>query len=160
MKKPLVAIIMGSASDLPVMNKACDTLKSFGIAHKVVIASAHRTPKLLHDSVAKFERAGAAVYIAGAGGAAHLPGVIASMTIKPVIGVPINSKLMGLDSLLSIAQMPSGVPVAAMAVDGAANAAIFAAQILAVGDKSLAKKITEMREQAAKKIAESNKALN
>jgi len=160
MKKPLVAIIMGSANDLPVMNKACDTLKSLGIAYKIVVASAHRSPKLLRESVASFEHAGAAVYIAGAGGAAHLPGVIASMTIKPVIGVPINSKLMGLDSLLSIAQMPSGVPVAAMAVDGAANAAILAAQILAIGDNALAKKIIEMREQSAKKIEESNKGLN
>ncbi|MFA5160982.1 MAG: 5-(carboxyamino)imidazole ribonucleotide mutase [Elusimicrobiales bacterium] len=160
MEKIKVAVVMGSESDLPVMRKACDTLKTLGIAHKTFIASAHRTPELLAAIVARCERAGALVYIAGAGGAAHLPGVIASMTLRPVIGVPVNSKLSGLDSLLSIAQMPSGVPVAAMAVDGSANAAILAAQILAAADKNIHKKLALLRRGAAEKISQANDRLN
>jgi len=129
----LVGIIMGSESDLPVMKKASDTLLQFEVAHEIKIVSAHRT---VHEMISYGEGAkerGLEVIIAGAGGAAHLPGMIASVTLLPVIGVPIKtSSLDGIDSLLSIAQMPSGIPVATVAINGSANAAILACQILAI----------------------------
>ena len=142
-----VAIIMGSDSDWRVMKSAVDTLKNFGVDVEVTVASAHRTPQKVHDFV---RNSGAKIFIAAAGMAAHLAGVVASLTTKPVIGVPISSEpFKGLDSLLSTVQMPGGIPVATMAINGAKNAAIFAAQILALQDDALAKKITAYREQMA-----------
>jgi 5-(carboxyamino)imidazole ribonucleotide mutase len=140
-----VAILMGSDSDLPIMQKAFVVLEEFGVNYCVTVASAHRSPGYLHGFLDKCEQEGIAVYIAGAGGAAHLAGVVASSTVKPVIGVPINSKLNGLDSLLSTAQMPFGIPVATVAVDGAANAAMLAVEILAVADKKLQSKLSKKR---------------
>jgi 5-(carboxyamino)imidazole ribonucleotide mutase len=132
--KPVVGIIMGSSSDWETMQRAAETLDSLGIAHEVRVVSAHRTPDLLFEYASSARARGLKVIIAGAGGAAHLPGMTAAKTSIPVLGVPIQSKAMnGLDSLLSIAQMPSGVPVATFAIGaaGAANAALFAAAILA-----------------------------
>ncbi len=145
-----VAIIIGSDSDLGVMKAAVDTLKNFGVDVELTVASAHRTPQKVHDFV---KISSAQIFIAAAGMAAHLAGVVASLTTKPVIGVPINSEpFKGLDSLLSIVQMPGGVPVATMAVNGAKNAALFAVEILALQDDSLAKKLISYREQMAEEI--------
>lgn len=145
-----VAVIMGSDSDWRVMKSAVDTLKNFGVDVEVTVASAHRTPQKVHDFVRNSD---AEIFIAAAGMAAHLAGVTASLTTKPVIGVPISSEpFKGLDSLLSTVQMPGGVPVATMAINGAKNAAIFAAQILALQDDALAKKLTAYREQMAADI--------
>ena len=145
-----VAVIMGSDSDWRVMKSAVDTLKNFGVDVEVTVASAHRTPQKVHDFVRNSD---AQIFIAAAGMAAHLAGVTASLTTKPVIGVPISSEpFKGLDSLLSTVQMPGGVPVATMAINGAKNAAIFAAQILALQDDALAKKITAYREQMAAEV--------
>ena len=152
-----VAIIMGSATDWGVMKSAVDTLKNFDVEFEVTVASAHRTPQKVHDFV---ENSDAQIFIAAAGMAAHLAGVVASLTIKPVIGVPINSEpFKGLDSLLSTVQMPSGVPVATMAVNGAKNAALFAVEILALGDDELAKKLIAYREQMAETIELKDKNL-
>ncbi len=141
---------MGSDSDWRVMKSAVDTLKNFGVDVEVTVASAHRTPQKVHDFVRNSD---AQIFIAAAGMAAHLAGVTASLTTKPVIGVPISSEpFKGLDSLLSTVQMPGGVPVATMAINGAKNAAIFAAQILALQDDALAKKLTAYREQMAADI--------
>ena len=138
-----VAIIMGSDSDWSVMKSAVDTLKSFGVEVQVTVASAHRTPQKVHDFVTNSD---AQIFIAAAGMAAHLAGVVASLTTKPVIGVPINSEpFKGLDALLSTVQMPGGIPVATMAVNGAKNAALFAVEILALADDELAKKLTAYR---------------
>lgn len=145
-----VAIIMGSDSDWGVMKAAVDTLKSFGVEVDLTVASAHRTPQKVHDFVTSST---AQVFIAAAGMAAHLAGVVASFTTKPVIGVPISSEpFKGLDSLLSTVQMPGGVPVATMAVNGAKNAALFATEILALQDDTLAKKLISYREQMAAEI--------
>ena len=145
-----VAIIMGSDSDWGVMKSAAETLKSFGVDVTVTVASAHRTPQKVHDFVAGSD---AKIFIAAAGMAAHLAGVVASLTTKPVIGVPINSEpFRGLDSLLSTVQMPGGIPVATMAVNGAKNAALFAIQILALADTDLAEKLTDYRRQMAAQI--------
>lgn len=145
-----VAIIMGSDSDWGVMKKAVDTLKSFDVEAEVTVASAHRTPQKVHDFV---KNSSAQIFIAAAGMAAHLAGVVASLTTKPVIGVPINSEpFKGLDSLLSTVQMPGGIPVATMAVNGAKNAALFAVEILALNDNDLAKKLISYREQMAAEI--------
>ena len=145
-----VAVIMGSDSDWRVMKSAVDTLKNFGVDVEVTVASAHRTPQKVHDFVRNSD---AQIFIAAAGMAAHLAGVTASLTTKPVIGVPISSEpFKGLDSLLSTVQMPGGVPVATMAINGAKNAALFAAQILALQDDALAKKLTAYREQMAADI--------
>jgi len=144
-------IFMGSESDLPVMNKATELLAEFGVDHKVVVASAHRSPDYLHRLLEEAER-DTGVYIAGAGGAAHLAGVLASRTVKPVIGVPIGTKMGGLDSLLSTVQMPKGVPVATVAVDGAANAAILALEILALSDAVLRTRVQAWRKQQAETI--------
>jgi 5-(carboxyamino)imidazole ribonucleotide mutase len=137
-----VAIIMGSDSDLPVMQEAARILEHFGVDYALTVVSAHRTPKRMFDFAASAHESGFGVIIAGAGGAAHLPGMVASITHLPVIGVPVQSKTMsGLDSLYSIVQMPPGVPVATMAINGARNAGIMAAQILAVGNPELAHKV-------------------
>jgi len=131
MTTPLVGIIMGSDSDLPVMQAAADVLKEFSIPYEISTVSAHRTPDKMVEYAKTAQKRGLKVIIAGAGGAAHLPGMTASMTTLPVIGVPIKSKTLdGIDSLLSIMQMPSGVPVATMAINGAKNAALFAIKIL------------------------------
>jgi len=137
-----VGIIMGSDSDLPVMKEAADFLDEMGIPYELTIVSAHRTPKRLYDYAEKAIDNGFSVIIAGAGGSAHLPGMVASITTLPVIGVPIKSKsLDGVDSLYSIVQMPPGIPVATMAINGARNAGIFAASILSAGNKELTDKL-------------------
>jgi 5-(carboxyamino)imidazole ribonucleotide mutase len=139
-----VAIVMGSKSDAQVLQAAADILAEFGIEHEVHVISAHRTPKRAAEFAAGAAEAGFEVIIAGAGGAAHLPGVIASLTPLPVIGVPVNTKaLAGLDSLLSIVQMPSGVPVATVGIDAAKNAGILAAQILGTADPEVRRKVVE-----------------
>ncbi len=133
-----VGILMGSDSDLPIMKKAADMLEKLGIEYEMTIISAHRMPDVFVDYATKAEERGIEVIIAGAGGAAHLPGMCAALFDLPVIGIPIHTKsLGGVDSLYSIVQMPSGIPVATVAIDGAANAAILAAKILAVSDKNL-----------------------
>lgn len=148
MSKPLVGIIMGSDSDLPVMKAAAQMCEEFGIEYEVTIVSAHRTPKRLVKYSEGAEKRGLRVIIAGAGGAAHLPGMVASLTPLPVIGVPVKgSSLEGMDSLLSIVQMPGGVPVATVAINGAKNAGILAAQILGVKSKDTRKKIKEYKEK-------------
>lgn len=145
-----VSIIMGSKSDLTVMEPAKIFLREFGVASEERIISAHRSPRVLVKYIKEAEERGIQVFIAGAGKAAHLPGVIASQTTAVVIGVPIKtSDLGGMDSLLSIVQMPSGVPVATVAINGAHNAAILAVQILALSDKSLKKKLAEHKEELA-----------
>jgi 5-(carboxyamino)imidazole ribonucleotide mutase len=142
--QPRVGIIMGSTSDLETMRAAATTLGELGVACELRVVSAHRTPDLMFAYASEAQGRGIEVIIAGAGGAAHLPGMVATKTNLPVIGVPVESKaLKGLDSLLSIAQMPAGVPVATMAIGGAANAALYAARILALHDAALAKKLTE-----------------
>ena len=147
---PLVAVVMGSSSDLPVMQDAVDVLERFGVPHEVRVVSAHRTP----DDMIAFGHAAAArglrVIIAGAGGAAHLPGMLSSVTTLPVIGVPVAlAHLDGLDSLLSIVQMPRGVPVATMAVNGSRNAGLLAVRILAGGDPVLTARMQEFQEEIA-----------
>lgn len=150
-----VAIVMGSKSDWGVMSAAVETLKDFGIENEVRIISAHRTPDLAADFARNAAANGIGVIIAGAGGAAHLGGVIAAMTNVPVIGVPIRTQTMGgLDSLLSIVQMPSGIPVATMAIDGAKNAALYAVAILALNDRELAAKLEEFRRKQTQKVLE------
>ena len=151
---------MGSASDLEVMTPALTTLEQFGIPFDKRVLSAHRNPGPLAEYVGSLAGAGCEVIIAGAGGAAHLPGVIAALTTIPVIGVPVRSKALGgLDSLLSIVQMPSGIPVATMAIDGAKNAAIFAMQILATGDPQIAGRLAAFKASLAGKIAKANEEL-
>ncbi len=141
---PRVGIIMGSKSDLETMRAAATTLEELGVAFELRVVSAHRTPDLMFRYASEAKARGIETIIAGAGGAAHLPGMVATKTNLPVIGVPVESKaLKGLDSLLSIAQMPAGVPVATMAIGGAANAALFAARILALHDAELARKLDE-----------------
>ena len=155
-----VAIVMGSDSDLPVMKKAFGILEEFGISYHVALASAHRTPKKLAGFVAAEEEKGVDCFIAGAGMAAALPGVVASLTDKPVIGVPLSSaNLDGMDALLSIVQMPSGMPVATVAIDGAKNAAYLAAQIGALSDAGLAKKYKNFREEQGRQIYEKDEKL-
>ena len=147
---PLVAVVMGSSSDLPVMQGAVDVLAEFGIPHEVRVVSAHRTPRemLAYGDIAASR--GIKVLIAGAGGAAHLPGMLASVTTLPVVGVPVAlSTLDGMDSLLSIVQMPKGVPVATMAVNGARNAGLLAVRILATHDADLAERMAEFQEHIA-----------
>ncbi|MFZ4694852.1 MAG: 5-(carboxyamino)imidazole ribonucleotide mutase [Verrucomicrobiia bacterium] len=162
MPSPLVAILMGSESDFEMMDRCHKTLREFGIAHEVRVMSAHRTP----DAVASFVRGaparGIRVFIAAAGGAAHLAGAVAAHTSLPVIGVPLAAtELQGLDALLSTVQMPSGVPVATVAIGrfGAVNAAVLAVQILALGDPALAKKLADWREAMRLKVEAADKAL-
>ena len=155
----LVGIIMGSASDLPVMQAAADILKKFNIAYEIDIVSAHRTPDKMFSYAQDAVKRGLKVIIAGAGGAAHLPGMVASLTPLPVIGVPVKSSnsIDGWDSLLSIVQMPNGVPVATVAVNAAQNAGILAAQIIATGDKTLLKKLEDFKEELKAKVISSAK---
>ena len=156
MKK--VGIIMGSKSDLPVMQNAIDILQEFGIETKVNIVSAHRTPEKMFDYANNSKHNNIGVIIAGAGGAAHLPGMIASITPLPVIGVPVKSRnsIDGWDSMLSILQMPDGVPVATVALNGAKNAGILAAQILGIESSSISLKISEYKESLKSKVIESD----
>jgi len=144
--KPIVAIIMGSDSDSPVMDEAAKVLDEFGIPYRYTIVSAHRTPERMFEFSRQAHKDGYKVIIAGAGGAAHLPGMVAAISPLPVIGVPVKSRtLSGWDSLLSIAQMPSGVPVATMAINGAKNAGLMAVQILSAGQKELMEKMIEYK---------------
>jgi len=148
MKKDImkVAIVMGSISDEPIMKNASDTLKRFGVEFKIHILSAHRMPNKTKEFAEGLKKNGVGVVIAGAGKAAHLPGVIASYTTLPVIGVPIKtSDLGGMDSLLSIVQMPSGVPVACVAINGAKNAALLAVEIIALSDEGMAKRMQKFK---------------
>ena len=143
-----VSIVMGSDSDLPVMKKAAEMLEKFGISYEMTIISAHRMPDVFFDYAKTAEERGIKVIIAGAGGAAHLPGMCAAIFPLPVIGIPISTKNVGgVDSLYSIVQMPSGIPVATVAIDGAANAGILAAKILAVSDPSLVEKLKAYKEE-------------
>ena len=157
-----VGIIMGSKSDLPVMQEAIDVLKSFDIKIEVDIISAHRTPEKMMEYGKKAHQRGLKVIIAGAGGAAHLPGMIASLTPLPVIGVPVKSSnsIDGWDSVLSILQMPGGVPVATVALNGAKNAGILATQIVGTSDPSILNKIEAYKEVLKTKVTESSKNLN
>lgn len=148
-----VAVIMGSASDWDVMAPACATLEEFGVPYEKRVLSAHRNPGPLAEYVSAVADRGCELIIAGAGGAAHLPGVIAAQTTLPVIGVPVKSKALGgLDSLLSMVQMPSGIPVATMAIDGARNAALYAISILALGDPQLSQKLRQFRKDQSDKV--------
>jgi 5-(carboxyamino)imidazole ribonucleotide mutase len=152
-EQPLVGIIMGSTSDLVTMRDAATTLQELGVAFEIRIVSAHRTPDLMFRYAAEAAGRGLKVIVAGAGGAAHLPGMVAAKTSLPVIGVPVESHaLKGLDSLLSIVQMPAGVPVATMAIGNAVNAALFAARILALGDADLAQRLSERTERIAREV--------
>lgn len=158
MKK--VAIVMGSDSDLGVLQSAAARLKSFGIPYEMRIISAHRTPAAAAEFSANAEQNGFGVILAAAGKAAHLAGVLASGTTLPVVGIPIRSSTLdGLDSLLSTVQMPSGIPVATVAIDGAENAAILAAQILALSDEALAEKVKAFKQELADKVAAKDKEL-
>lgn len=155
MSKPLVAIIMGSDSDWPVMKNAAQMLADFGVPYEAKVVSAHRTPDLMFAFAENAQKNGYQIIIAGAGGAAHLPGMVAAKTTLPVLGVPVPSKhLQGQDSLLSIVQMPKGIPVATFAIGdaGAANAGLFAISILANQDADLAKKLAEFRAKQSEKV--------
>ena len=155
-----VAVVMGSDSDFPVMKKALDVLREFDVEYDVLLASAHRTPAVIREFVTAAREKGFDCIIAGAGAAAHLPGVIASFTTLPVIGVPIDAtSLKGMDALLAIVQMPSGMPVATMAINGAKNAALFALQIGAVSDAVLAEKYQAYRDNMAAQVMEKNRKL-
>jgi 5-(carboxyamino)imidazole ribonucleotide mutase len=153
MDKPLVGIVMGSTSDLETMRSAATLLQELGVPFEMNVVSAHRTPDLMFRYAEGAKGRGLRAIIAGAGGAAHLPGMLATKTQLPVIGVPVESKaLKGLDSLLSIAQMPAGVPVATMAIGGAANAALYAARILALTDDALAGRLEERTARIAREV--------
>lgn len=158
-EKVLVGIIMGSASDLPIMQAAADILKKFDVSYEIDIVSAHRTPDKMFDYAQNAVKNGLKVIIAGAGGAAHLPGMVASLTPLPVIGVPVKSSnsIDGWDSLLSIVQMPNGVPVATVAVNAAQNAGILAAQIIATSDKAVLKKLEDFKQELKTKVHASAK---
>lgn len=152
--KPLVGIIMGSDSDLNVMQAASEILKQFNIPHEVTVVSAHRTPHLMIEYAGKAKERGLKVIIAGAGGAAHLPGMVASVTTLPVVGVPIKSSnsIDGWDSVLSILQMPNGVPVATVALNAAKNAGILAAQILGIADEQISKTVDDYKKTLNKEV--------
>jgi 5-(carboxyamino)imidazole ribonucleotide mutase len=155
MSQPLVGVVMGSSSDWEVMQHAVEQLKAFGIAHEAKVVSAHRTPDLLYEYAATAEARGLKVIIAGAGGAAHLPGMLAAKTIVPVLGVPVPSKyLKGQDSLLSIVQMPKGIPVATFAIGeaGAANAGLFAVAMIACEDAGVAERLKDFRRLQAETV--------
>ena len=158
--QPKVSIIMGSTSDLPVMEKAAALLNEFEIPFEINALSAHRTPKEVELFASKARENGIEVIIAAAGMAAHLPGVIASMTTIPVIGVPINATLDGMDALLAIVQMPPGIPVATVGINASLNAAILAIQILALGDRKLQTKLENYKESLKAKIVEANEKLS
>lgn len=155
--KPVVGIIMGSRSDLPTMQHAADTLKNFSVAYEMRVVSAHRTPKMMMSYADEAGNRGIKVIIAGAGGAAHLPGMVAANTTLPVLGVPIQSRaLRGIDSLLSIVQMPAGIPVGTLAIGkaGAVNAALLAISILALNDPNLARRYAEWRADNTRTVME------
>jgi len=161
MSNALVGIIMGSQSDLNIMEEAATFLKSVGISYEINIISAHRAPDVLADWATGARDRGMKVIIAGAGGAAHLPGVTAAFTTLPVIGVPVRSRISidGWDSILSILQMPSGVPVATVALDGARNAGILAAQIIGTYDEKVAGKLADMKIEMREKVLQSSREL-
>ncbi len=156
----VVSIIMGSTSDLPVMEKAAQVLNDLKIPFEINALSAHRTPEAVEKFAKGAEEKGIKVIIAAAGMAAHLPGVIASMTKLPIIGVPIKASLDGLDALLAIVQMPPGIPVATVGINGAQNAGILAAQMLSLGDKELALRVADFKENLKTKIEKANKDLS
>ncbi|MBL1232586.1 MAG: 5-(carboxyamino)imidazole ribonucleotide mutase [Vicingaceae bacterium] len=162
MSQPKISIIMGSDSDLPVMQQAADVIKSFNVPFEITIVSAHRTPKRMVEFAENAHQRGVEVIIAGAGGAAHLPGMVASITPLPVIGVPIKSSnsIDGWDSVLSILQMPGGVPVATVALNGAKNAGLLALQILSVGDKSIQQKMQTYKQDLNDAVMEKVKKIN
>jgi 5-(carboxyamino)imidazole ribonucleotide mutase len=160
MERALVGIIMGSKSDLDTMKAAADTLEEFGVPHEVQIVSAHRTPEMMFEYATSARDRGLKVIVAGAGGAAHLPGMVASLTTLPVVGVPVESKsLKGLDSLYSIVQMPAGIPVATVAIGNARNAALLALRILAVSDLAIADKLDKFRLDQQSLVAKMNEEL-
>lgn len=158
---PKIGIIMGSKSDLAVMQDAADVLKELGVAYEISVVSAHRTPDRMFSYARAAADRGLKVIIAGAGGAAHLPGMVASLTHLPVIGVPVKSSnsIDGWDSILSILQMPNGIPVATVALNAAKNAGILAAQILSTGDESLVQNLIKFKEELKKKVEESAKEM-
>lgn len=157
--KPVVSIIMGSTSDLPIMEKAAKFFDEMEIPFEMNALSAHRTPEKVEEFAKNANKRGIKVIIAAAGMAAHLPGVIASMTTLPVIGVPISSSLDGMDALLAIVQMPPGIPVATVGIDGSLNAAILALQMIASGDKNIENKLVAYKESLKKKIVKANEEL-
>lgn len=161
MASPKVGIIMGSKSDLPVMQQAADILEELGVAYELTIVSAHRTPHRMLEYAEGARGKGLQVIIAGAGGAAHLPGMVASLTTLPVIGVPVKSSnsIDGWDSILSILQMPGGIPVATVALDGAKNAGILAAEIVGASDNSIANNLQKYKDNLRDKVMESVKSL-
>lgn len=161
MSKALVSIVMGSDSDLPIMRQAGEILDKFGIGYEMEVMSAHRAPEIVFDFAKNAHKRGIKVIIAGAGGAAHLPGVIAALTPLPVIGVPIKSSISidGWDSILSILQMPSGIPVATMALDGAKNAGILSAQIIAIHNPEILEKIINYKNELRNQVIEKSKKL-
>lgn len=161
MSKPFVAILMGSDSDLPIMEAAFDVLTRLNIPFEAKVTSAHRTPEVTHTFVTDADARGCCVFICAAGMAAHLAGAVAANTLKPVVGVPINSSLDGLDALLSTVQMPGGIPVASVAIGkaGAKNAAYLAAQIMGVANPDLHQKLIEERKEAAQAVIEKDAAL-
>ena len=159
MTKAFVSILMGSDSDLPLLENTMSILKGFGIPFEAKVASAHRTPDVVSEYVTDAEKRGCAVFIGAAGLAAHLAGAIAANTTLPVIGIPMKSKYLdGIDALLSTVQMPSGIPVATVAIDGAVNAALLSIEILAVTDEELAKKLKDKRDADTKTVLEKNAA--
>lgn len=157
-----IGIIMGSKSDLPVMQDAADVLKEFGIDYEITVVSAHRTPERMFNYAKEAHGRGLKVIIAGAGGAAHLPGMVASITTLPVIGVPVKSSnsIDGWDSILSILQMPNGIPVATVALNAAKNAGLLAAQILATADESLMEKMQAYKDELRRKVEESAESID
>jgi 5-(carboxyamino)imidazole ribonucleotide mutase len=159
---PIVSIIMGSTSDLPLMQEAAKILDQFEIPYEINALSAHRTPEIVMELSKGASARGIKVFIAGAGGAAHLPGVVAALTPCPVIGVPIKSSnsIDGWDSVLSILQMPAGIPVATVALNGAQNAGILAAQIIATGDKKILDKIIDYKKSLKEKVLKANEGVN
>lgn len=161
MSKPLVGIIMGSQSDLKVMKEAAEFLDEMSVPFEITIVSAHRTPGRMMEYAATARQRGLKVIVAGAGGAAHLPGMVASVTSLPVIGVPVKSSnsIDGWDSVLSILQMPSGVPVATVALNGARNAGILAAQVIGASDKKLARKLEQFKKSLRTKVEQSVRTL-
>jgi 5-(carboxyamino)imidazole ribonucleotide mutase len=162
MNKPLIGIIMGSQSDLSIMKETAEVLDELGVSYEITVVSAHRTPLRMVEYASNARKRGLRVIVAGAGGAAHLPGMIASITSLPVIGVPIKSSnsIDGWDSILSILQMPAGVPVATVALNGARNAGILSAQILGSSDKSVAKILDKFKNSLRKKVELTAKSMD
>lgn len=160
MHKPIISIIMGSDSDLPIMKESSEMLEEFGVEYEIKIVSAHRTPKLMYDYAQSAQERGLKVIIAGAGGSAHLPGMVASLTTLPVIGVPVQTKtLSGIDSLYSIVQMPPGIPVATVAINGAKNAGLLAVKILAASDEKLTSMLNNYMKDLEKMVLEKSAKL-